>query len=85
MSEQAEVAEERHASWLELALYLLTSVFAGLAGRAPLRWYLGWVLPSTVVAVLAGVLGHLMPGWSLAVVAWGVLVWFGSYDRLVKR
>ena len=68
-----------------LALYLLTTVFAGLAGRAPLKWYLGWVLPSTVVAVLAGVLGHLLPGWSLAVVAWGVLVWFASYDRLVKR
>ena len=65
-------------------------MFAGLAGRAPLKWYLGWVLPSTVVAVLAGVLGYLVPGWSLAVVAWGVLVWgvlvwFASYDRLVKQ
>ncbi|WP_328519011.1 low temperature requirement protein A [Kribbella sp. NBC_00359] len=67
-----------------LALYLLASVFAGLAGRAALKWYLGWVLPSTVVAVLAGVLGDLVPAWSLAVVAWGVLVWFGSYERLVK-
>jgi hypothetical protein len=68
-----------------LVLYLLTSVFAGVAGRVPLRWYLGWVLPSAVVAVLAGVLGYLVPGWSLAVVAWGLLAWFASYDRLVKK
>jgi low temperature requirement protein LtrA len=85
-----EAAEHLHARdrWYifgGLALYLLTSVFAGLAGRAPLRWYLGWVLPSTVVAVLAGVLGHLVPGWSLALVAWAVLAWFASYDRLGSR
>jgi low temperature requirement protein LtrA len=85
-----DAAEHLHATdrWYifgGLALYLLTSVFAGLAGRAPLDWYVGWVLPSTVVAVLAGVLGHLVPGWSLAVVAWLVLAWFASYDRLRKR
>ena len=67
-----------------LALYLLTSVFAAVAGRAPLKWYLGWALPSLVVSVLAGVLGHAVPAWSLAVLAYAVLVWFASYDRLVK-
>ncbi|MGW6282991.1 low temperature requirement protein A [Kribbella sp. NPDC055071] len=85
-----EAAEHLHAKdrWYifgGLSLYFLTSVFAGLAGRAPLRWYLGWVLPSTVVAVLAGVLGHLVPGWSLAVVAFAVLVWFASYHQLDSR
>lgn len=68
-----------------LALYLLTSVFAGLAGRAQLRWFVGWALPSTVVAVLAGVLGHLVPAWSLAVVAALVLAWFVSFDQLGWR
>jgi low temperature requirement protein LtrA len=85
-----DAAEHLHAKdrWYifgGLALYLLTSVFAGVAGRAQLRWFLGWVLPSTVVAVLAGVLGHLVPAWSLAVVAWIVLVWFASYDQLGWR
>jgi low temperature requirement protein LtrA len=78
-------AKDRWYIFGGLALYLLTSVFAGLAGRAPLRWYLGWILPSTVVAVLAGVLGHLVPAWSLAVVALLVLVWFASYDQLGSR
>ena len=67
-----------------LALYLLISVFAGIAGRSPLKWYAGWVLPSVVVAALAGVFGHLVPAWSLAVLAWLVLAWFASYNRLVK-
>lgn len=84
-----EAAEHLHARerWYlfgGLALYLLTSVFAGLAGRSPLRWYLGWVLPSALVAVLGGAFGHLVPGWVLAALAWVVLAWFASYNRLVK-
>ena len=84
-----EAAEHLHARerWYlfgGLALYLLTSVFAGLAGRSPLRWYLGWVLPSALVAVLGGVFGHLVPGWVLAALAWVVLAWFASYNRLVR-
>lgn len=67
-----------------LALYPLTSPFAAIAGRSPLKWYAGWVLPSVVVAVLAGVLGHAVPAWSLAVLACLVLTWFASDNRLVK-
>jgi low temperature requirement protein LtrA len=78
-------AKDRWYLFGGLALYLLVSVFAGIAGRSPLKWYLGWVLPSVVVAMLAGVFGHLVPAWSLAVLAWLVLAWFASYNRLVKR
>ena len=67
-----------------LCLYLLTSIVAGLAGRAPLKWYLGWALPSLVVSALLAVFAHPFPAWSLAALACVVLVWFATYNRLVK-
>jgi low temperature requirement protein LtrA len=77
-------AKDRWYLFGGLALYLLASAFAGVAGRSPVKWFLGWVLPSALVAVLAGVFGHLVPAWVLALAGWGVLVWFASYTRLVK-
>jgi low temperature requirement protein LtrA len=84
-----EAAEHLHAKdrWYlfgGLMLYLLTSVFAGVAGRSPLRWYFGWVLPCALVAALGGTFGYVVPGWALALLAWGVLAWFSSYNRLVR-
>jgi low temperature requirement protein LtrA len=68
-----------------LALYFATSLFAGMAGRAPLKWFLGWSLPCLLVAVAAAVFGHPLPAWSLAVLASVILGWFSTYDRLVER
>ncbi len=68
-----------------LALYLVTSAFAGIAGRAPRTWYACWVLPSLVAAVLIGLLGHGVSAWLLAVLAVIVLGWFASYSLLVRR
>jgi Flp pilus assembly protein TadB len=68
-----------------LALYLVTSVLAGLAGKVPLKWYLGWLLPSLAAAVLLAVLGHDLPAWLLAVLAVVALAWFASYNLLVTR
>jgi low temperature requirement protein LtrA len=68
-----------------LALYFVTSLLAGVAGRAPLKWFLGWLLPSLLVAVAAAVFGHPLPAWSLALLAWVILGWFSTYDRLVER
>ncbi|GAB2608334.1 low temperature requirement protein A [Kribbella endophytica] len=66
-----------------LALYVVTSVVAALFGRAPLRWYLGWAVPSLLVLAVAAVFGHPLPAWSLALIAYGVLVWFSAYNKLV--
>lgn len=68
-----------------LALYLLTSLFAGFAGRAPLKWFLGWLLPSLLVSVAAAVFGHPLPAWALAVLVWVVLGWFSTYNSLAGR
>ena len=68
-----------------LALYLVTSLLAGVAGRAPLKWFLGWSLPSLLVAVAAAVFGYPLPAWSLALLAWVILGWFSRYDWLVER
>ncbi|WP_328327021.1 low temperature requirement protein A [Kribbella sp. NBC_00382] len=65
-----------------LALYFLTSLFAGLAGKAPLRWYLGWLLPSLLAAAAIAVFGHPLAGWALAVLAWVTLGWFSTYNSL---
>ncbi|TWD75031.1 low temperature requirement protein LtrA [Kribbella amoyensis] len=64
-----------------IALYLLTSLLAGLAGRAPLKWYLGWAGPSLLAALLLALFGHPFPAWSLAVLAYLVPAWFASYNR----
>ncbi|MFF0270994.1 low temperature requirement protein A [Kribbella sp. NPDC004536] len=66
-----------------LALYLVTSVIAGVAGRAPVRWYLGWALPSLLAAVLLGVLGHGLEAWLLGALSVVVLGWFALYNRLI--
>ncbi|GAA1544653.1 low temperature requirement protein A [Kribbella lupini] len=66
-----------------LALYVVTSVVAALFGRAPLKWYLGWALPSLLVLAAVAVFGHPLPAWSLALIAYGVLVWFSAYNKLV--
>ena len=68
-----------------LALYFLTSILAGLAGRAPLKWFLGWALPCLVVSAALGVFGHPLPAWSLALLAYLVPAWFATYNRLVKK
>ncbi|MGC4939661.1 low temperature requirement protein A [Kribbella sp. DT2] len=65
-----------------LALYVITSVVAALFGKAPLKWYLGWALPSLMVLAAAGVFGHPLPAWSLALIAYAVLGWFSAYNRL---
>ena len=75
--------QERWYLFGGLALYLVTSFLAGLAGKAPLKWYLGWQLPSLAAAVLLAVLGHDLPAWLLAVLAVIVLAWFASYNLLV--
>ncbi|GAB3834555.1 hypothetical protein GCM10028799_68510 [Kribbella italica] len=66
-----------------LALYVITSVVAALFGRAPLKWYLGWALPSLLVLAAVAVFGHPLPAWSLALIAYGVLAWFAAYNKLV--
>lgn len=68
-----------------LALYFLTSLLAGLAGKAPLKWYLGWLAPCLLAAVALAIFGHALPGWSLAVAAGLVLAWFSTYNRLAGR
>ncbi len=65
-----------------LALYVVTSVVAALFGRAPLKWYLGWAVPSLLVLAAVAVFGHPLPAWSLALIAYGVLVWFSAYNKL---
>ncbi|MEV8377901.1 low temperature requirement protein A [Kribbella sp. NPDC056861] len=85
-----EAAEHLHTKdrWFlfgGLALYLLTSLFAGLAGKAPLKWYLGWLLPSLLATVAVAIFGHALPGWALAVLVWGFLAWFSTYNSLVDR
>lgn len=68
-----------------LTLYFLTSLFAGIAGRAPLRWYLGWLVPSLLASVALAVFGHPLPAWALAVLVLVVLGWFSTYNSLVGR
>ncbi|MGZ0152140.1 low temperature requirement protein A [Kribbella sp. WER1] len=63
-----------------LALYLISSVGAGVAGRAPVRWFAGWAVPSLVAAVLLGVLGHGIAAWLLAALSVVVLGWFALYN-----
>ncbi|WP_427890416.1 low temperature requirement protein A [Kribbella sp. GL6] len=67
-----------------LALYLVSSVGAGVAGRAPLRWYAGWAVPSLVAAVLLGVLGQGLQAWLLASLSVVVLGWFALYNWFAK-
>ncbi|MEV6414848.1 low temperature requirement protein A [Kribbella sp. NPDC051718] len=69
-----------------LALYFLTSLFAGLAGKAPLRWYLGWLAPSLLATAALAVFGHPLTGWGLAILAWVILGWFSTYnsERLTR-
>ena len=66
-----------------LALYFLTSLFAGLAGKAPLKWYLGWLAPALLATVAVAVFGHPLAGWALGVLAWLVLGWFSTYNALI--
>jgi low temperature requirement protein LtrA len=68
-----------------LALYFLTSLFAGVAGRAPLRWYLGWLLPSFLGTVVVAILGHPLAGWALGVLALVCLAWFATYNYLYEH
>ncbi|TDU82170.1 low temperature requirement protein LtrA [Kribbella voronezhensis] len=65
-----------------LALYFVVSVLTGIAGRAPLKWFLGWALPSLLASVAVAVLGHPLPAWSLAVLAGVILLWFSTYNWL---
>jgi len=67
-----------------LTLYFLTSILAGLAGRAPLKWFLGWALPCLVVSAVLGVFGHPLPAWSLALLAYVLPAWFAAYNQLMK-
>jgi low temperature requirement protein LtrA len=68
-----------------LALYFLTSLFAGIAGRAPLRWYLGWLLPSFLGTTVVAIFGHPLAGWALGVLAWVCLAWFSTYNYLYEH
>jgi hypothetical protein len=65
-----------------LALYFVTSAAAGLIGRAPLKWFLGWLLPSLLAVIAIAVFAHPLPGWSLTVLAFAVLAWFSTYNSL---
>ncbi|WP_405060866.1 low temperature requirement protein A [Kribbella sp. NBC_01505] len=78
-------AQDRWYLFGGILMYLLTSVFAGIAGKSPLKWFLAWVLPCVLVAVAGGVFGGHVPGWLLALAAYAVLAWFASYNQLVKR
>ena len=53
--------------------------------RAPLKWFLGWLLPSLLVSVAAAVPGYPGPAWALAVLVWVVLRWFSTYNSLAGR
>jgi len=68
-----------------LALYFLTSLFAGLAGKAPLKWYFGWLAPCLLAAVAVGIFGHPLAGWALGVLAGLVLGWLSTYNYLVEH
>jgi low temperature requirement protein LtrA len=68
-----------------LTLYFVVSVLTGIAGRAPLKWFLGWSLPSLLASVAVGVLARPLPAWSLAVLAGVILFWFSGYNWLTAR
>lgn len=68
-----------------LVLYFVVSVLTGIAGRAPLKWFLGWALPSLLASVVVVVFGHPLPAWSLAVLACVILFWFSTYNLLVEN
>ena len=53
--------------------------------HAPLKWFLGWLLPSLLVSVAAAVFGYPVPAWALAVLVWVVLGWFSTYNSLAGR
>lgn len=67
-----------------LALYFATSAVTGLAGRAPLRWFLGWAVPCLAAAVAVALLGDPLPGWSLALLALILPAWLYSYDAVSR-
>lgn len=68
-----------------LALYFLTSFFAGIAGKAPLKWYFGWLAPCLLASVAVAVFGHPLLGWALGVLACACLGWLSSYNYLVEN
>jgi low temperature requirement protein LtrA len=68
-----------------LVLYFLTSLFAGIAGRAPLKWYLGWQAPSLLLSVAVAVFGHPLTGWAIGVLAWVCIGWFSTYNSLIDQ
>jgi low temperature requirement protein LtrA len=65
-----------------LAVYFVVSLLSGIAGRAPLKWFLGWALPSLLASVAVAVFGHPLPAWSLALIACVILLWFSTYNSL---
>ncbi|WP_027342261.1 low temperature requirement protein A [Hamadaea tsunoensis] len=66
------------------AVYFLTASFIGARTGAPLRWMLGWGVPSVTVTLLLGVFGGPLPGWGVSGVLVLVAVWHILYRRDVR-
>jgi low temperature requirement protein LtrA len=68
-----------------VAAYFLTTGLAGVLARAPLRWLLGWALPSVAVPVLLGVFGAPLRASSLPWCLAAVAVWQVAYGLVRHR
>ncbi|WP_161632040.1 low temperature requirement protein A [Nakamurella lactea] len=68
-----------------LALHFAVGAVCGIAGNASLAWLLGWAVPSSLAAVVIGLLAPRLP---VAAVGWLLLVpvlWQVGYGQLLRR
>ena len=68
-----------------VAAYFLTTGLAGAMARAPLRWLLGWALPSVAAPLLLGVFGGPLRASSLPWCLAAVVVWQVAYGLVRHR
>lgn len=64
-----------------LAVYLATSLVSSAGTRVGRRWIVGWGLPTTAVAVVAGLLAPLLAGWAFTLVLLLPVLWQVGYGR----